>query len=302
MKVLYINYQGDRADYLRDVVMHGMRSLLGPDFVDVCKLDVMYDTFPADRSIYGRGFSLYRLLPDIPIDREDIPAKIKARYFDLIIYGSIHRCQDHLREVASLYQAPRVVLIDGEDHPGYLSGIGGLTFKRELYSPQPGCMPIHFGIPKEKILSSRPRKSRLMAPCDPLDKTTYIYTEESAYYAQYASAYYGATMRKAGFDCLRHYEIMAQWCIPYFRCLESLPALICHELPRQEMRLVQLAIEYYRDQDNIADISPSVLVALYCDLIETFVKSVRDHHTTEAVAKYIFDSIGVNKRCLVPTS
>ena len=50
----------------------------------------------------------------LQIDRTDITAKIKARYYDLIIYGSIWRAWDLLSEVISSYQPEQIIFIDGE--------------------------------------------------------------------------------------------------------------------------------------------------------------------------------------------
>jgi len=290
MKILFLSTGGPTQDYLRDCVFHGLRSLLGSDVVDAGKLDSMY--VGADRTrMYGRGFTLYAMLPDIEVDRTDIPKKISKKYFDIVIYGSIHRCQDYLAEVASMYQAPQCVFLDGEDHPGYLSGLGGLTFKRELYNPQPGCLPIQFGIPKEKILPSPLDKEEILAPCDPINKKTYIYSTEEEYYFQYAKSYFGATMKKAGWDCLRHYEILSQWCLPYFRCFEQLPPTIAQFLPRKELRLAQLAFEYYRGREWEVD----TLISLWRDLIHPCMKIMHEHLTTEAVARYVLDKIGVRE-------
>jgi hypothetical protein len=287
VKILFISQGGNTQDYLCDVVFHGLRSLLGEDVVDSGKLLSMYQG--ADRSqMYGKGMTLYALLPDIPVDREDIPRKIVTRYFDLVIYGSVHRCHDWLHEVSSMYPPDKIAFLDGEDHPGYLKGLPGAYFKRELHAPQgPGVYPIQFGIPKEKILLSLPAKTRLMAPMDPLDKSTYIYQTEEAYYAQYAESYYAATMRKAGFDCLRHYEIMANWCIPYFRCLENVPAMIMTKLPRRELRLVQ---EFWDYNTHVGHES-HLLRSLYEYLIESVVEIVRRDLTTESIAKYVLDTI-----------
>lgn len=284
MKVLFISQGGQTQDYLRDCAAHGFRTLLGPEFVDVNRLDSLY--VGADRTkMYGRGYTLYGLLPDEPIDRSDIPKKIRTKYFDLIVYGSIHRNQDYLHEVMSMYPSDRIVLLDGEDHPGHLSGIPATTFKRELHRPVPGVHPIQFSIPEEKILTSRPIKKRLMAPCDPLDRSTYIYTDEASYYQQYADSYYGATMMKAGWDCLRHYEIMSQWCLPYFRALDACPPSIMTKLPKSELRLIQAAI------DSSYSGCYDMLTGIYDALINPVMNVLRKELTTTAMAKYILDTM-----------
>lgn len=297
MKILYISAGGTTQDYMRDCVALGMRELFGPDFVDFPRLDSLY--LGADRSqMYGRGFTLYGELPDLAdVDRTDIYNKVRTKYFDLVIFGSIHRCQDMLREVTSMYPASRICYIDGEDHPGYLRGLPGHYFKRELLSAQPGVHPIQFAIPSSKILPSPPTKSRLMSPMDPLDRSTYIYTTESDYYAQYASSCYAATMHKAGWDCLRHYEILSQWTIPYFRALDACPSTVMTRLPRPELILVQHLHDYGK-------LSPLSMISVYEGLIERVMDATRRHLTTSALATYILDTLGEGstKELVIPVS
>jgi hypothetical protein len=291
VRVLFISAGGPTQDYLRDCAFHGLRTLLGPDVVDVGRLDSMY--LGADRSaMYGRGFTLYGLLPDLPIDRTDILPKIRCRHFDAVIYGSIHRDQSFLREVTSMYPPDRVAYLDGEDHPGYLRGLSGQYFKRELHTPQPGVLPIQFAIPAERILPSPPAKSRLMAPMDPLDASTYVYTDESTYFGQYASAYYAATMKKAGWDCLRHYEIMSQWCLPYFRSFEACPPTIAKFLPRAELDLIKHLVEFF--YPPFAGTGETILRTAWEELIPSMNAVLLSHLTTEALAKYILDTISCN--------
>mgnify|MGYP000874915430 CR=1 FL=1 len=63
--------------------------------------------------IYGNGFTLYGLLEDIYIDRSDITNKIKSKYYDKIVYGSITRCQDYFKDVLANYEQANIILIDG---------------------------------------------------------------------------------------------------------------------------------------------------------------------------------------------
>jgi hypothetical protein len=220
-RILYIT-GATGADYMADLVMHGLRSLLGPDLVDVKKMWFMYDT-----SEHYMFHTLYKLLPDIEVDREDIQGKIAKRYFDAVVYGSVHRCRDYLDSVCSVYPKSRIAFIDGEDGPEVAPAMGsGWYFKRELQGECPGVLPIQFGVPKEKI---RPidlsRKTRLMAHCDPRDRATYVYYDsETRYYDQYADAWFGYTMKKGGWDAMRHHEIIAAGALPYFADFDQCPA------------------------------------------------------------------------------
>lgn len=84
--------------------------------------------------------------------------------------------------------------------------------------------PITFSIPESKIINKENclKKTRFIAPLIPGDNTTYIYNTEKDYYESYQSSYYAITTKKGGWDCLRHYEILANNCIPYFVDIEVL--------------------------------------------------------------------------------
>jgi hypothetical protein len=117
MRVLYLT--APSCDYLADSVLHGMRSLLGADVVDFPRCDVLYrDTGTELRPrIHGRGFTCYGLLEDIPVDRYDIEAKVRAGFYDLVIISSIHRQFGWFLQLRPWLRPDRTILLDGEDHP-----------------------------------------------------------------------------------------------------------------------------------------------------------------------------------------
>jgi len=98
-----------------------------------------------------------------------------------------------------------------------------------------GILPIQFAIPVEKIATKAVIKSNGFAFIDPRNKSTYIYSEESDYYNDYQSSLFAYTTKKAGWDCLRHYEIMANDSIPIFIDLGACPNGTMHYFPRMEI-------------------------------------------------------------------
>ena len=50
-----------------------------------------------------------------------------------------------------------------------------------------------------------------------------------------ARSIYALTQRKQGWDCMRHVEILAAGCIPFFVGLLALPPCVAAALPRQEL-------------------------------------------------------------------
>ena len=47
---------------------------------------------------------------------------------------------------------------------------------------------------------------------------------ERGYYADMERAYFGLTWKKAGWDCLRHLELLAAGCVPLFTHIGTAPA------------------------------------------------------------------------------
>lgn len=286
MKVLFLS-KAAGPDYLCDLAFHGLRSLLGTDVVDVHRLAYMYRGFETS-GLYGKGFSLYGLIDEGQVDRDDVLAKIQAKYFDLIVFGSIAREYNLLAIVSEHYPANKIVLLDGEDDPlvrTFFLG-KGLYFKRELYTPHPQVLPIGFAIPEEKIQPLQ-TKTKLMAYIDPADTRTYIYNDEASYYADYGQSLFGKTMKKAGWDCLRHYEIMACNCIPYFMNIEGSPATLMTALPKHDLMLAARLLEYR----GFPLFEKPAGQQLWLDLNERIQTNLRDRLTTKALARYILDEV-----------
>jgi hypothetical protein len=243
MKVLFIS-KGDRPDYQSDMVFHGGRSLYGDDFVDCNKLWYMYkedkdlywnSRIPENGKSYGWGYTLFGKLEQGNIDRSNIEEKIKNRYFDKIIYGSCTRCTDYLDIVIQHYDKQNIILIDGEDDQSIKEDLlkFGIYYKRELLPHDlPKARPISFAIPEDVILSEIPNKIREHAALIPGDMSTYIYNTEEEYKKGYQEAWLGLTYKKGGWDCLRHYEILANSCIPYFPDLAQCPSTTMVTFPK----------------------------------------------------------------------
>jgi hypothetical protein len=285
MKILY--FGPAQCDYQADMLFHGLRVSLGVSVIDFPRLDRMYSDYPDPSTLYGSGFTLYGLLPDHTIDRENLGPRISAKEFDLIIYGSVCRAVPFLTLVTRVYPRERILFIDGEDAPTTLLDIAqhGIYFKRELSAPAPGIHPIHFAIPTSKIgtLKDTP-KIRVRALIDPRDRSTYTYTTERDYYSDYAQSLFAFTMKKAGWDTLRHYEIMANKCIPLFLDLAQCPETTCINLPKAEL----LEALTYQDRDASfwdCDEGHAIWTSLWRRIHLKFVA----YSTTERLAQYVLE-------------
>jgi hypothetical protein len=229
---------------------------------------------------YPPFFSIYGLLPNIEVDRSDIEHKIRAKFFDLVIYGSIQRCQSYLTEVLAAYPPSQIYFIDGEDDHTIRRDVKdrGVYFKRELPDGESWIRPIEFCIPKEKIRKEMPPKLNLMAPLNPYDRSTYIYYgSEDSYYKQYAESFFAKTCKKGGWDCCRHYEIMAAGCIPYFDRLEDCPTYTLNWLPRNALLEARKLCDNWNPSRIPEWQSLGIRIG---DALNTYL-------TTEAMAKYV---------------
>jgi len=242
LKILHIN-SFSWCDYLNDMVAHGGISKFGKDYVTSNPANYLYNDYANVSSLYGRGFTLYGKLPRQNVtETRELSRRILDRDFDYILYGSCFRDSSHLSLVEKVYSKDRIIFIDGEDHVGIHWGLAekGWYFKRELLiQPKPNIHPINFAIPKDMI-SIGTKKIKEFAHIDPADTKTYIYNNEQDYYRDYQESYFAWTQRKAGWDCLRHYEILANGCFPAVRKLEEIPLYTMMSFPKD------IVGEYYR--------------------------------------------------------
>ena len=64
---------------------------------------------------------------------------------------------------------------------------------------------------------------------------TYIYENENQYYNMYQNSIFSLTYRKTGWDCLRHYEILANGSIPMFLGLDDCSTNTLTNLPKKKL-------------------------------------------------------------------
>ncbi len=148
--------------------------------------------------------------------------------------------------------------------------------------------PIQFGIPECKIVSEIPEKTKDFAYITPYDRNTYIYDREDEYYKDYQSSYYAITCKKAGWDCMRHYEILANGAIPYFTDLHLAPDDVMTFLPRD---LILEAMNLEGVHNGFIDHS-KFDKKRYFEILEELLTYTREHLTTKSIAQYVLDTVG----------
>jgi hypothetical protein len=80
--------------------------------------------------------------------------------------------------------------------------------------------PISFSFPTDLVrpLTEKKKKYSKIVPGEP-----YSFTDPEKYLDEYAESQYAITMKKAGFDCMRHLEILAAGSVPIFKEPETIP-------------------------------------------------------------------------------
>ena len=146
--------------------------------------------------------------------------------------------------------------------------------------------PITFSIPEEKIINYIPIKKQILSKLIPGDLKTYIYNNEKDYYDQYKDSIFAITKKKAGWDCLRHYEIILNGCIPIFENIENCPVNTLKLFPKN--LLFEAHILYNKLKKlNINDIYKTE----YELLISKFLNYIKNNLTTSKMASYILNKI-----------
>ncbi len=302
-KILILQ-QATFPDYMADMVSHYLYS------VDTNKYSLfsnqhplyLFRDFPDSIPLYGRGFTIYRKLNhelkhNILLENSNnIITNIKERKYDKIIWTSIRRYNLYLGlAIQSGYEQENLIAIDGEDDQIILRELKEnkmLTctkyYKRELTQKDMdiGARPISFKFPQTHDLVGKNTilKSQILAPCDPRYKSSYIYKEEFTYYENYQRSLFGFTTKKNGWDCLRHYEILACNCLPIFPDIEKMPSSTMIEWDRPLQQKVNSLWREY-SLTNQSDIN--YLMPFWKSLMEEF-KTIFVHEmVTDAYSKII---------------
>jgi hypothetical protein len=274
MKIAFVQYMAPNlppnmvSDYQMDMLYHGLVKTYGQTKIHPFVYPWwMYanekEQRPEDfKKIWGKGFTVYGTLDkssEIELCTVD---KLAGRQYDLVVVGMHHSTisnyenqkltglQDLILQLRNYYDPSCIAIIDGWDRPYIDRDIAKLAtyFKRELYPEYEDCdYPISFAIPEEKICRdyNTPYKYDI-APLIPVNESidssyrkTYIYDNEVDYYDMYKSSMFALTSCKGGWDTARHYEIIANNCIPIFVDIENCPDKTLFRFPKELCKKVK---------------------------------------------------------------
>ena len=97
------------------------------------------------------------------------------------------------------------------------------------YKVYENIYPLGFSIPECCIQPVNIKlKQKEFATVIPGKSITYIFKNKlNEYNYDYEISKFGFTFKKGGWDCLRHYEILANNCIPFFIDIDECPEIHC---------------------------------------------------------------------------
>ncbi len=293
MKILFVTRAGG-VDYQSDAIFHGLVSL-GHEVTDT---RYMWYLSPIDdegrRRQWGLGFSIAGKLPDrsgISRDPGEIRARVSDRYYDVVVFGDVWRGMEYFTEVTRCYPRNRIAFVDGEDHTAidFMCRHRGTYFKRELVVDDPDLHPVSFALPAEQFCCDDAVSSKELdvAALVPGNRATYVYSTEADYYAAYRKSRFAFTWKKAGWDCFRHYEILAAGCLPLFTDFPYIPPRTMTTWPRHlQERANWVGFNWLAGHRNERD---------YSAVLAEFLAYGRAKLTTTHLAQYVLDTLLATK-------
>lgn len=145
--------------------------------------------------------------------------------------------------------------------------------------------PVSVSIPDYKVVKDVPPKTKYLSSLIPGRPETYIYNTEEDYYNEYRQSIFAQTFKKGGWDCLRHYEILANGCIPYFIDIDDCPPMTMALWPKKLIKEGNLLYHKYKEKEDIP-------VEVYTTHIRKLLDYLRSTLTSEKMARYILDTSG----------
>lgn len=326
-KILVINTGPDdptmASDFQFDMVVDGLRRLNVLAYDEPC-MNHLYSGYAHHDKMWGKGF-FYGTTKSTKRLPQDVLENIKWDYCIIPIHHTKHTdVTYHLRLLELLQEKiplDRIIVIDGHDLPKYFyiweeyAKHGLRYFKREKQGDF--GIPIHFGIQEEKISDPIAYSERKfdIAPLIPVNQNidpsymqTYKYNDEKSYFNMYRNSRFALTSKKGGWDTLRHYEILACGCLPWFVDIENCPKDTLHDWPKD--LLIEIKKEFKiqwnfvkgKEQSNniwphcgIVDMNnPGTIEECDEEKFEYYVQEcqswLRNKGTTEAVARYMLEN------------
>lgn len=164
--------------------------------------------------------------------------------------------------------------------------------------------PLPYCIPDECVVAENPEiynhKKYDVCPLIPGERCEHLFVagQESEYYQMYQQSWFAHTKKKGGWDCLRHYEILANGCIPIFENLEDCPEHTLTTFPKH--LLADVCVDYDTKGENEAKLSFRPTFPNEVEerdrimLIKQLLEHTREHCTTSANIRYFLSKINIS--------
>ena len=149
--------------------------------------------------------------------------------------------------------------------------------------------PFPYCIPDELFYNERfDNKKYVISPLIPGDTSNYLFGagDEADYYNMYRQSMFALTSKKGGWDCLRHYEILAAGCIPIFEDLDKCPSDTLVSFPKDILREAYRILLPWRNTEEQRDAYPKFASRLFehaksnCSASANAIQFLRDMSTS----------------------
>jgi hypothetical protein len=149
--------------------------------------------------------------------------------------------------------------------------------------------PLSYMICDEDIVLGNCEKKHVWAEVIPGFPETYRFgpNDEKEYRKMYKESRFAFTWKKGGWDCLRHYEILANGCIPVFRDLISCPTDTLNSYPKELIIRANNELIPWRDTEEY--------IKKYDYYQKKLLQHTRNYLTTSAGARYFLQVLNQNK-------
>lgn len=129
-----------------------------------------------------------------------------------------------------------------------------MCWHRDLKS-LPYCIPDELFVDSVCPIDS---KKYVISPLIPGDISHYLFQagEEAKYYDMYCQSMFAITRKKGGWDCLRHYEILAAGCIPIFEDMDNCPLDTMISFPRELLKEAYRVLLPWRNTESQREAYP----------------------------------------------
>jgi len=150
-------------------------------------------------------------------------------------------------------------------------------------------VPFAYSIPDEYVVSAVPEKVRDFSEVIPGTRSNYTYGpgEYEGYLQQYRESRFAHTKKKGGWDCLRHYEILASGCIPVVESLQDIPVYTMTTYPKEILSAAYADLLPWTGSEG--------QLTLYREYVEKLLEHCRKNCTTSASARRFLEMVPCKK-------